>query len=554
MGGKGRWTEMNGTIADVRCPSCGAPARYDIVRQAWCCAYCGGTVGVNDAQAQRQGFRALQQEKIRQSAAAGRYLRASCTGCGAELVFGEGEAMTTCAFCGRALVRRDYLASEELPELILPFRITREEAVACVYDWCDRNARKVEAGHLRAQAESLQGFYLPYELVRGPVNCRVSRMDGGSEYPCSGYVDNVFVNCSRQLDNLLLDGAEPFELDELRAFDLSFAAGQRIKLGDVERAELERRVGDEVASDYAPVVRKTLETKAVNVSTDTSAMLRMPVLLPVYYICAGDTMAAVNGQTGKVSVRAEKESRYIFLPWWLKAILSTLAISAAALVGMRALGMSRGDSLVTAAMLALFFFVVTLAAFSDTVRNKLSVNAGRKVFTTAGGPLRRVNGALVRDAVPIEKQVVPPAFFALLDGRWERVRYVFSSPLRRLRMVLIALAALFLPVIVALFLNGFDFARLTLGGSAVWFCIAVPTVPIYILKFGVIDLYDNPWIYILSPDGGKRRYRAPRKRRFTRETLRAILRAAFVPPVSLAVWFGIICFCVMCYLTAFGFD
>ena len=33
-----------------------------------------------------------------------------------------------------------------------------------------------------------------------------------------------------------------------------------------------------------------------------------------------------------------------------------------------------------------------------------------------------------------------------------------------------------------------------------------------------------------------------------------VLRALFVPPVSLAVWFGILSFCVMCYLTAFGFD
>ena len=31
--------------------------------------------------------------------------------------------------------------------------------------------------------------------------------------------------------------------------------------------------------------------------------------------------AVVNGQTGKVSVRAEKESIHISLPWWLEAIL-----------------------------------------------------------------------------------------------------------------------------------------------------------------------------------------------------------------------------------------
>jgi len=234
---------MSESIADIRCPSCGAPAKFDILRQQYLCSYCGGTVGIRDAQAQRQGFRSIQQEKIRQSADCRRLLRASCTGCGAELVFEEGDALTGCAFCGRALVRKDYLSSDEMPELIVPFRITREEAAESLSQWCRKNAGKAEAKHLQAGMPSLNGFYLPYELIRGPVTCKVSRMDAPRNYFCSGYVDNVFVNCSRQLDNLLLDAAEPFELEDLRPFDFSFAAGQRIKIGDIDAKELQRGGG-----------------------------------------------------------------------------------------------------------------------------------------------------------------------------------------------------------------------------------------------------------------------------------------------------------------------
>ena len=545
---------MEGSIADVRCPSCGAPAKYDITAGRYLCAYCGAAVGVRDAMAQKQGFRSLQQSKIRASSAQRRLLRANCSGCGAELVFEEGEAMSSCAFCGRALVRRDYLVSEELPELIIPFRITRAEAAGCLADWCRKNARKPEAKHLSAAADALEGFYLPYELVRGPVTSRVSRMDGGRTYYCSGYVDDVFVNCSRQLDNLLLDAAEPFELDDVRPFDFSFTAGQRIKIGDVDAPGLAHRVSEEVSSDYAPVVRKTLETKAVDVDTDAANVLRMPVLLPMYYLSTGDTMAAVNGQTGKVSVRAEKESHYYFLPWWLKALISTVVITGAAFAAFRLFGMAKPDSLTTAGVLALVTLMITLTAFSDTVRNKFKVTAARKVFTSSGGPLRRVNGALVRDAKALKKAVTPPVFYETLDGRPQWVRLVFSSPLRKGGMALLAVLAMFLPVIIALFLNGFDFQRLTLGGSAAWFCVMVPVVPIWLLKFGVITLYENPWIYILSPDGTKRRYRKARKRKPAKDTFKTVLRILFVPPVSLGVWFGLICFGVMCYLTAFGFD
>ena len=53
--------------------------------------------------------------------------------------------MTGCAFCGRALVRKDYLASDELPELIIPFRLTPDEAKELLLAWCNRNAGKREA-------------------------------------------------------------------------------------------------------------------------------------------------------------------------------------------------------------------------------------------------------------------------------------------------------------------------------------------------------------------------------------------------------------------------
>ena len=118
-------------------------------------------------------------------------------------------------------------------------------------------------------------------------------------------------------------------------------------------------------------------------------------------------------------------------------------------------------------------------------------------------------------------------------------------------MAVLAVLALFLPVIVALFLNGFDFDRLELGGSAVWFCIAVPVVPVYLLKFGFVDLHENPWIYLIKENGKTKRYRKKGGRGVTPGM---VLRLLFVPPQSLGVWFGIICFCVMCYLTAFGFD
>lgn len=545
---------MGANFADVHCPSCGAPARFDIVSQQYCCAFCGSRVGIKEAIAQKQGFRAFRQQKIKESAGHYHLMHGTCTGCGAEIVFPEGEAMSDCAFCGRTLVRKEYLSSRELPELIIPFRITEDEARTQLEEWCGKHAGKREAKHIREHSGELKGFYLPYELVRGPVTSQVCRMDGGKPYTCRGFVDNVFVSASQQLDNLLLDGMEPFELDDLKAFDFAFAAGQRIKVADLGEKSLLARVNEEVSADYAPTVRKTLETKAVDVTTDAENVLRMPVLLPVYYICAGETMAAVNGQTGKVSVRAEKPSHYYFIPWWAKAILSTLLISGASYGAFRLCGMTPGESVYITGLLALVWIIIILCVYSDTVHNRFRVESGHKIFQSRGGPLRRTDSGLVRDGREIPKPVTPPVFFESIEGQKLPVMLRFTSPLRIAQTAALALVVLFLPVILALLINGFNFRQLELGGSAVWFCIFVPVVPIYLLKFARVELYEHPWIYILYADGSKQRYRKKREWKINGSDVLSALGFAFIPPGCLAVWFGIISFFVMVYLTAFGFD
>ncbi len=543
---------MENRITDIHCPQCGASAAFDIVKQKYVCSYCGGTVGITEAQREKQGFRDLQREKLRASVKKYRLFCTSCSGCGAEVVFEENEALSNCAFCGRSLVRTQYLNSNNMPESVVPFGITEQEARERLKDWCGKNRGKQEAKMLLPLIPELKGFYLPYEMVRGPVHMRVSRMDAESVYRCEGFMEDTFVNCSRQLDNLLLDGMEPFDLKALKEFEFGYAAGHHVKIPDVGGKDLEQRICREVEDCYTPAVRKSLETKAVRIVASVESAVTMPVLLPVYYVCKGDLMAAVNGQTGKVSVRALKDSHYYFLPWWFKAIFVTLLLCGTCFGAFSLFGMNLGGSLFITAPLGFFFFVVVLCVYSDTTRNNFSVVSGRKIFTSGKETFRRDNGKLVLRKEILEKKTVPPVFFSKIDGKDRPVVMRFTTPYRVVRMLLLSVIALFLPVIAALILNGFDLHALNLGGSAVWFCIAVPVVPIYVLKFGIVELHDRPWIYTISKDGKKRRYHKKLEWKDVRSMIAGILKALFLPPVSLAVWFGIFSFIAMVYLTAGG--
>ena len=539
-------------IIDIHCPQCGAPASYDILQGTYLCGHCGGRVGIREAQKEKQGFRAMQREKLRDSVKKYKLFRASCSGCGAEVVFEENEALTHCAFCGRNLVRTDYPDLKDMPESVIPFGITGEEARRRLEEWCRKNSGKAEAKKLRPLLPELKGFYLPYELVRGPVHMKASRMDTDRVYRCDGFMENAFVNCSSQLDNLLLDGMEPYDPEGLTEFDYAYVAGHRVKIPDIGDRALEERICEEVEECYTPVARKTLETRAVRVEASADAAVRLPVLLPVYYICQDGMMAAVNGQTGKVSVRALKESHYYFLPWWLKGILATLILCGTIFGALCLFGMNAGGSLFITGLLGFFFIIVVMCIYSDTTRNDFAVEAGREIFTSGEETFHRERGKLVRNEEILEKKIVPPVFFCTLDGREQPVLLRFTTPSRILKMLLLSAVVLFLPVLVAIPLTGFDFSKLNLSGSAAWFCIFLPIVPICLLKFGIVELHERPWIYIVSENGQKKRYRPKKTFKITGRSVLNFLRVLFVPPVSLAVWFGIISFCVMVYLTAGG--
>ncbi len=541
-----------GKLYDIHCPSCGAPAYYDIRKHFYNCSYCGNSVGIDKAKSEHKGFREISRKKIRESAKQFDLKKAVCTGCGAQIVFDSGEAVANCSFCGRSLVRSIFVKTDIIPEFIVPFDITEDEAKDILAGWCNKNRHKKEARAIRKKLDDLKGFYLPYELVRGPVKCSVFRIDGGSVYDCEGFVDGVFVNCSDKLDNRLLDAMEPYNLDEMREFNFAYVAGHRVKTADISGDELIRRIDLEVGEDYKPVIRKILETKAVGVKADSDDVLRMPVLLPVYFLSFDGYMAAVNGQTGKVSVRAYKDSKYLILPWWLKAILATVAGTAGVALGMFIFGAERDLILAATGCLALVLVFVFFTAYIQQKEESYGLEYYRKIFTSKGGAYIREGSRLVQSKEEMVKPVTKPVFYMNINGRKQEVELRFTSVLRVIRAFALMLGIVFLPVILALFINGFNFSLLNLGGSAVWFCISVPLAPVFMIKYGRMDIYDNPWIYLIGENGKKKHYRLKRDPKEVQNNIEFI-KEWFKPPLLWLTLVLLFLFGTMVYLTAFGF-
>ena len=73
-------------IIDIHCPMCGGVSDFDIVKQRYHCAFCGGDLGISEALKEKQGFRMLQAEKLRESLKRYKLFHAVC-----EFPEGNGE-------------------------------------------------------------------------------------------------------------------------------------------------------------------------------------------------------------------------------------------------------------------------------------------------------------------------------------------------------------------------------------------------------------------------------------------------------------------------------
>ena len=159
----------------IYCKKCGTPAGFDIILQTYRCSHCGKLTGIQEAKEALYEWRELQKENTVVWYNGQSPEEHSCPSCGARFVFQSGEASGTCGFCGSRLIRREFLSPDQLPELIIPFFITPEEARKRMLDWGHQHENIPEGRSIVAGMNRFHGCYLPYQLVRGPVYGPVTR-------------------------------------------------------------------------------------------------------------------------------------------------------------------------------------------------------------------------------------------------------------------------------------------------------------------------------------------------------------------------------------------
>lgn len=471
----------------VYCSYCGAPAEYDIVHQEYHCGYCGGTTDIHEPVQRLGEWRdARKKEVLRDKSVAEE--KCVCQNCGAEVVIPQGEAMGNCEFCGGKFARRAFAASE-LPEVIIPFVLTEDEARARLQEWAQKNQKQEEAKAVLAAIKNLRGYYLPYELIRGPVSAEAERMETFSDYKyhVGGFLNGIAVNTSKQLDNLVLDAMEPFEWTAARTFEFAFIAGQRVKLSDIDAKQTESRVLEEVQEGFRPDVEKQLQTTGITMRMHAGDILRLPALLPAYVLKIGPVLAVVNGQTGRVAVSKAKAEKV--MSWLIEPTLMTLAVAAVTWLCYPMLEM--------VGMMTLVFGMVFFTAFSDGRGDEFR----RKVFKSEKSRAERVQSKLTvtQGEEAIEDTTTRAVFMEPVNGEMVPVKISFYTPFRIIMTLLAVVVFNAFPAIVAWIFDTDGTANYSYIG--IWMTLSVPITLILWIAFGRIRVYNYPLLEMILPDG-----------------------------------------------------
>ncbi len=481
----------------IFCRNCGAPARFNILTQSYACPHCGQTSGIDDVRKSVNSWRTLQKDSTSVKTAGMKFHSCLCNTCGAQIVFTDNLASQTCDFCGSKLVRSEFSSPELLPELIIPFFITEAEAMERMKMWAQEHSSTAEGRMLLSNIRRLCGYYLPYYVVKGPVQAKISRDGTERSYQCAGFIDGIAVNASKQLNNLVLNEAEPFDWSYVRPFDYGYIAGQRVKLCDISDSAADRRIKDEVNADFLPEVEKVMQTRGVNLEISTGDMSVMPALMPMYVVKTKKLTAVMNGQTGRIAVSAGRfnESYQWLAEPTIYTVILTLVFGYFYDYDPQALFLGG--------------FVFGAIIFAAMTQGKKAVRTDIVLKTKAVRAERREEKLEYGSEEIKNPYDNTPVFFEKNEkGETFPVKITFYGLSRWAAVVFYGAVTIFLPVFPAALFRLADMGEneqfmdyFHLEYGAAWFVLAAMIVLIYFVKGVRVDMYEHPVIQAIQPDG-----------------------------------------------------
>lgn len=288
----------------TNCPNCCGLMKFDPAIGKLICEFCGSSFDAQEEEPKAKKLRSTYKADIFR-----------CGNCGAEIIVTNTELATKCIYCGSPSIKHDRVEDQLRPDLIIPFKLTKQDAV--------NRVRKIAANTpfiapelQNIDYETIRGIYIPYYVMKvkhdeamiithqTSKNANVKR----TEYLTENLFEKLPVEASTKLPDEGSDYLDPYDMSAAVPFSEDYLTGFYADIKDLDEEQAKVKAGEKCTKllerkmlDSIQALRRSVSYRKVWQTIDPDIGY---ALLPVWfltYIYKGEPHTIlINGQTGRV--------------------------------------------------------------------------------------------------------------------------------------------------------------------------------------------------------------------------------------------------------------
>ena len=295
----------------------------------------------------------------------------TCAHCGAEVITSDTEVSTFCVYCGNPSINFTRISKECRPDGIVPFQITREQAIENVKLKFQKNPIIPKEVKTKAVPENFRGIYVPYWVINARFTeadylsgmVKNNKRDEKRYYQRAGKCSfaNVPIDGSSILNDEVSMKLEPFIFNDAKDFDEDYLNGFYSNTSDMTYTELRESAANRCHKLFLDETLTTIPGKKpkledsiywIDIQDDPLYMM-MPVWFFTFKYKEKPYTILVNGQTGKVVGTMPWEEKRIYgIGWSLFFLFLTVLGTGFVCIAMNFLMLSGFFNSIIAAVIA----------------------------------------------------------------------------------------------------------------------------------------------------------------------------------------------------------
>lgn len=316
-------------ITSYKCPSCGAPIEFKPDLQKFSCDYCLSEYTEKEIAdlyktLEEEKKEVIQEKQVSQEKQ--KHLASyECNSCGAKVVTDDTTTSTFCYYCHNPVIISDRLSGSFQPKKMIPFTIDKEKAQETFLNWAGKNRFVPREFYSSSQLEKITGIYLPYWWAdckvdidyQGEGNVNNVWQTGDTEYTETqkfnfsrkGSIDlnNVEELAFTKIDNELLNGIAPYNVNEAMKFSMPYLSGFFAEQYDIDEKDIIPKIEEQVNKYTKTLIKDTMQNfttvkervNNINILSKDMNYTLLPAWILTYQYNDKTYVFAVNGQTGK---------------------------------------------------------------------------------------------------------------------------------------------------------------------------------------------------------------------------------------------------------------